>query len=77
MMVYAFRGPDRVFGFTNDTTGANLPAQYRPWASFKSLDMSRNGEPTPGVNAKECLGDIEKYGFHITDAHVRITEKVV
>jgi hypothetical protein len=29
------------------------------------------------VEARECLDDIEKYGFHITDAHVRITESVV
>ena len=77
MLVHIFRGPGRVFGCTNDATGANLPAQYRPWSSFKSLDLSRDGEPTPGVNANECLDDIEKYGFHITDAHVRITENLV
>ena len=77
MLVHIFRGPGRVFGCTNDATGANLPAQYRPWSSFKSLDLSRDGEPTPGVNANECVDDIEKYGFHITDAHVRITEKLV
>jgi hypothetical protein len=77
MLVHIFRGPGRVFGCTNDATGANLPAQYRPWSSFKSLDLSRDGEPTAGVNASECLDDIEKYGFHITDAHVRITENLV
>jgi hypothetical protein len=44
--------------------------------AFKTLDMHR-GEPTPGGNANECLDDIEAHGFHITDAHVRITEKFV
>jgi hypothetical protein len=24
----------------------------------------------------ECLDDIEQLGFHLTDAHVRITDKV-
>ena len=46
MLVHIFRGPGRVFGFTEDATGANLE-------------------------------DIEKHGFHITDAHVRITESVI
>jgi hypothetical protein len=46
MLVHIFRGLGRVFGFTEDATGANLE-------------------------------DIEKHGFHITDAHVRITESVI
>jgi hypothetical protein len=75
MEVHAFRGQGRVFGFTKDATGANLPGQYGPWSPFKTLEMDR-GEPRPGVNIDECLDDIEKYGFHITDAHVRITESV-
>jgi hypothetical protein len=37
----------------------------------------RRGEPTPGVKVDECLDDIEKHGFHVTDAHVRITESVL
>ena len=48
MLVHIFRGPGRVFGFTSDAAGANLPARYRPWASFKSLELHR-GEPTPGL----------------------------
>ena len=66
-----------MFGFTEDATGANLPSQFSPWTAFKSIDLSREGEPTPGVNRDECLQDIEKHGFHITDAHVRITERVI
>ena len=76
MQVHTFRGSGRVFGFTADATGSNLPAQLGPWNSFKAIELTR-GEPTPGVNAQECLDDIEKYGFHITDAHVRITETVI
>jgi hypothetical protein len=77
MLVHIFRGPGRVFGCTEDATGANLPSQFSPWTAFKSIDLSRDGEPQAGLNAKECLEDIERYGFHITDAHVRITQSVV
>ena len=66
-----------MFGFTEDATGANLPSQFAPWRAFKSLELNRDGERTPGVNTSECLDDIEKYGFHITDAHARITESAI
>jgi hypothetical protein len=39
--------------------------------------LSRDGEPRAGADTNECLEDIEKRGFHITDAHVRITESVI
>jgi len=29
------------------------------------------------VDTNDCLEDIEEHGFHITDAHVRITERVI
>ncbi len=74
MLVHIFRGPGRVFGITEDATGGNLPSQFSPWTTFKSIDLNRDGEPRAGVNTNECLDDIEKHGFHITDAHVRITE---
>lgn len=76
-LVHIFRGPGRLFGMTEDATGANLPARFAPWTIFKSIELSREGEPTAGVDTKECLDDIEKHGFHITDAHVRITENVI
>jgi len=74
MRVYTFRGIGRVFGFTRHATGANLPSEYGPWATFKTLDLNRGGEETAGVNTNECLDDIEKHGFYLTRAHVRITE---
>jgi hypothetical protein len=77
MQIYLFRGPGRVFGFTQDATGANLPSHFAPWSAFKSIVLSRDGERTPGVDTGECLDDVEKYGFHITDAHARITETAI
>jgi hypothetical protein len=77
MRVHIFRGPGRVFGFTENENGANLPQKFAPWTSFKQIELSRDGEPVPGVNAAECLDDIEAHGFHITDAHKRITAQAV
>jgi hypothetical protein len=77
MQVHVFRGKDRVFGFTKDDTGSNLPARYGPWNVHRTLDMNRGEESGPAVRTDECLDDIEEHGFHITDAHVRITESVI
>lgn len=77
MLVHIFRGPGRVFGFTEDLTGDNLPSKFAPWTAFKSLELSRDGEPRPGVDTDACLDDIEAHGFHITDAHARITDSVI
>ena len=74
MQIHIFRGPGRVFGFTGDPAGANLPSRYAPWTQFKTVEMSKE-EPTPGVNTVECLDDIDRFGYHLTDAHVRITER--
>jgi hypothetical protein len=76
MQVHIFRSTGRIFGVTANAEGANLPSRFSPWAPFKTVELNRN-VPTPGLNAAECLDDIEKYGFHVTDAHVRITESVV
>jgi hypothetical protein len=77
MQVHAFKGTGRVFGFTQDATGSNLPSRFGPWSPFKTLDMSRGGEPNPGVRTDECLDDIEKHGIHVTEAHVRITDTLI
>jgi hypothetical protein len=77
MQVHAFKGTGRVFGFTQDATGSNLPSRFGPWSPFKTLDMSRGGEPNPGVRTDECLDNIEKHGIHVTEAHVRITDTLI
>jgi hypothetical protein len=76
MQVHIFRGPDRIFGFTAQSDGTNLPSQYAPWTVFKTMDLTI-GTTQAGVNVTECLDDIQKHGFHLTDAHVRITERAV
>jgi len=73
MQIHLFRGTGRVFGFTESAGGDNLPPRYGPWAAFKSVEMTRD-EPMPGVQVNECLDDIAAHGFHLTDAHTRITQ---
>lgn len=76
MQVYIFRGTGRIFGFTAQSSGENLPTRYAPWDAFKAVEM-REGEPMPGVDVDECLADLEAFGMHITDAHVRITDEAI
>lgn len=76
MQIHIFRGPGRVFGFTADASGANLPPKYAPWIAFKSIEMQQN-QPVPGVDVNDCLHDIEMHGVHVTDAHARITEDAI
>lgn len=73
MRAHLFKGLGRVFAVSIDPTGGNLPQKYAPWDIFKTLDLQR-GEPTPGLDVDECLDDLETYGVHVTDAHIRITE---
>ena len=74
--VHVLRGQDRVFGFTLDEQGTNLPRQYGPWTTFKTIELHHD-EPYQGVDASVCLEDISKYGFHLTDAHKRITHLAI
>ena len=76
MQIHIFKGPGRVFGFTTQQSGDNLPQKYAPWAEFKTIEILRDIK-TPGVDANECLDDIEALGVHVTDAHVRITEEAM
>src|SRR5580692_12114819 len=71
--VHVLRGQDRVFGFTLDEQGTNLPRQYGPWTAFKTIELHHD-EPYQGVEVSVCLDDISKYGFHLTAAHKRITD---
>ncbi|OAI30579.1 hypothetical protein A1351_22625 [Methylosinus sp. R-45379] len=76
MLIHTFRGEGRVFGFTRVEDGMNLPKQYGPWTVFKSFEMHRD-EPHAGIDVNACLDDISEHGFHLTDAHQRITHLAV
>jgi len=76
MQAHVFRGPGRVFAVTTDPSGANLPSKYAPWTAFKRIELQKD-TPTPGVDVNDCLRDLEAYGVHITDAHIRATESAI
>jgi hypothetical protein len=76
LLIHLFRGPGRIFGCIAADDAGNLPPDYGPWTRFKSLEMEE-GRPQPGVDVDECIADVRKYGFHLTDAHVRITDQAV
>ena len=71
--IHVLRSQDRVFGFTLDEQGANLPRQYGSWTAFKTIELYHD-EPYQGVDVSACLEDVRKYGFHVTAAHKRITD---
>lgn len=75
MHVYIFRGPGRIFAVSSDSTGANLPERFQPWSFFKESEMHVD-EPHAGVDVNQCLADIEQFGYHVTDAHERITDRI-
>jgi len=76
MQIHIFRGPGRIFGFTTKQAGDNLPQKYAPWTAFKTIELLRDIQ-TPGVDANECLDDLDAHGVHVTDAHIRITEEAI
>jgi hypothetical protein len=76
MQIQVFRGTGRVFAFTESSSTIDLPERYAPWTLFKVIEVVP-GQAQPGVVADDCLDDITRYGIHVTDAHVRITEQAI
>ena len=54
--VHVLRGQDRVFGFTLDEQGANLPRQYGPWTCLDDKLFARSCIGTPGPNKRDITG---------------------
>jgi hypothetical protein len=76
MQVDVFRGTGRVFAVIESGGANKLPEKYEPWSLFKTIELVR-GQAQPGVDVDDCLDDIARYGIHVTDAHVRITNQVI
>jgi hypothetical protein len=74
MEVFIFKGVG-VHGFTSDQTGKNLPAEFGPWNFIRSEAMNAGEGPRIGVNTDDCLVDIERKGFHISDAQIVISRR--
>jgi hypothetical protein len=76
MQVHVFRGTGRVFAVTEGSSVSDLPELYAPWTPFKTIVLVR-GQTQPGIDVDGCLDDMARYGIHVTDAHVRITEQAI
>ena len=76
MQVHLFQGTGRIFAASFEPSGDDLPEKYGPWAAFKTVEIHR-GETLSGLDFDECIDDLETYGVHVTDAHVRITEEAL
>jgi len=77
MLVYSFHsGADReVYGFTQDATGANLPAQYAPWHPHGSHNINPGDGPRIGVDSGAILAGIQANGYYLV--RVKITVSVL
>jgi hypothetical protein len=66
--VHVFKAPNDLYGFTEDLTGANLPADRGPWTSFKSIEVyEHHPAPRIGVHESDVLFDIKQQGYHLTN----------
>ena len=65
MRVYVFKGKVGIYGFTEDKSGANLPAEHGPWSAFKEIDLKPGEQPRIAVISDEALDNIAKHGFHL------------
>ncbi len=76
MIVYAFNSTQnpKVYGFTADASGANLPDDQAPWIPVKSMEMLP-GEPSRiGLDAHAVLMGIADNGYYVTAAEINISE---
>lgn len=77
MYVYVFEGPEGVLGFATHSDGLTLPATHRPWVLINRLIMSDDDDDRPIVRTRECMDDIQRYGFHLTQGNRRVTEILI
>lgn len=60
-MLYIFHGSQDFWATTEDSTGANLPAEYAPWTLCKTVDRD-DPRANSGLDAG-TLEEIDARGF--------------
>ncbi|MDB5624171.1 MAG: hypothetical protein JWR39_2734 [Devosia sp.] len=73
MYVYVFTGRGSVMGYSPELSGINLPEHFGPWVMTRALTMVAGETGRPTVDTDACLGDIEQFGYHLTERGMRIT----
>jgi len=75
--VFSSEQSSKLFGFTPDQKGQNLPGAQGPWRYFKSVDLSSGGADLIGESKANIQSGIEINGFHIAGAEIRVGEELV
>jgi hypothetical protein len=74
MKVYSFHsGKDnRIYGFTPDATGGNLPPTMKPWRKHGEHDVNP-GDTRIGVSTDAILEGIKRDGFYLAAVEIKVT----
>lgn len=73
MQVYVFKNIGAQYAFTDDHTGANLPARSGPWEGVRDLDLEPGGE-LQGIKADDILDGIASNGHFVANHGEAIKE---
>lgn len=73
MRVHVFKNISAQYGFTNDRTGAHLPARSGPWEYVRDLDLTPDDD-LHGIKAGDILDGIASNGHIVADHGVTINE---
>ncbi len=76
MLVHTFRGRG-AYSALPPTRPAPICRRFTRHGRRSSRSEMHRDEPHAGVDVNTCLDDIDVHGFHLTDAHERITHLVV
>lgn len=55
----------REYGFTADTAGNNLPADYAPWERFDDAALAVDGILAPLISSEHVAQVVQRDGFYI------------
>lgn len=74
MRIYIFKSSTpKLYGFTPDQTGFNLPADGGPWTLLKTSDANPNDGPRIGISSQAILEGVRQQGYHLGLFEVRTT----
>ena len=69
-----------MFGFTLDTSGANLPAELAPWRKLANGVQTGPGNPQTGRPSSEHVAEaVGREGFYVakSPSSVEISKKIL
>lgn len=69
MQVEVYVGDSGCFAVVPLGGAEKLPIDKGPWGKLKELDLGQDDERRAGLDADKCLNDIERQGYHVTDAY--------